>query len=126
MIKRLVYPHRITNNSVCDVCIKEKGNNFIKVNNGDYIGIQTCDNEECKSLGSIWLEESVISCEKLKEEFGDKLYVLRSNGKKEFGWEIQGNGYRDSDDSPFWVIVRQEKLRQSKCVSIVSLRIWNK
>jgi len=112
MISRLVYPHRITINSVCDVCLEEKGNNFNKVNRDDYIGIQTCDNEECKSLGSIWLEESVISCEKLKEEFGDKLYVHRSNGKKEFGWEIQGNAYRDGDDSPFWVNVRQQKRRK--------------
>lgn len=125
--RRLVYPHRITliNNSVCDVCEEEKGNNFMRVNNNDYIGIQTCDKEECKSLGSRWIEESIISSETLKKEFGDKLYVLRSSGKKESGWEIQGNAYRDGDDSPFWVFVRKEKLRQTKCVSIHSLRSWN-
>ena len=126
--QRLVYPHRMTliNNESCDVCEEKKSDNFMRVNKNSYIGIQTCNNEECKSLGLQWMDESVISEENLRKEFGNKFNVLRSSGKKESGWEIQGNAYRDGDNSPFWVFVRQEKRRQSKCVSIISLRQWNK
>jgi len=126
--QRLVYPHRMTliNNGTCDVCEEKKSENFIRVNKNTYIGIQTCKDDECKSLGLEWVKESVITVENLRKEFGEKFYVLRSSGKKESGWEMQGNAYRDGDDSPFWVFVRHEKRRQSKCVSIVELRRWNK
>ena len=125
--RRLVYPHRMTliDKGLCDVCEEKSGNNRLRVNKNAYIGIQTCDDDECKALGLRWMEESIISQEKLMKEFGDHVYVLRSSGKKESGWEIQGNAYRDGDDSPLWVMVRNRKHHQSKCVSIATLRQWN-
>ena len=126
--QQLVYPHRLSliNNGICGVCGEKKSENFIHVNKNSYIGIQTCKNDNCKSLGLEWMKTSVITIENLRKEFSDDFYVIRSSGKKESGWEIHGNAYRDEYESPFWVFVRHEKRRQTKCISIDKLRLWNK
>jgi hypothetical protein len=72
-----------------------------------------------------WLEANTMSNEALLQELGDLVYVQRSGGRKESGWSIRGDAYRENVDGPFWVLVRDNKRRRSKCVTLDKLRSWN-
>ena len=41
------------------------------------------------------------------------------------GWKIKGDAYRESEETPYWILVRDDKRRRSKCVTLDVLRQWN-
>jgi len=123
--KKIVYPHRssLLEDQSCDVC-DGKGNCFLRVTNQPYIGLWTCNIPDCKERATSWLDKTTLDRETLSKEFGEWVYVLRSNGKKESGWIIYGDAYQDEVGGPFWVSVK-DKYRRSKCVTLDTLRSWN-
>lgn len=126
MQKMIVYPHRrsLIGTKTCDACDK-KGSNFLKVIGQPFIGIWICDKNSCNERALSWLDKTTITNKCLLEEFGDWIIVQRSNGKQESGWTIQGDAYQDEENGPFWVLVR-DKHRRSKCITLDTLRSWNR
>jgi hypothetical protein len=124
--RKIVYPHRTTliDDQVCDVC-DEQGVHFTGVALRPYIGLWACNGESCMEKVMSWLEANTMSNEALLQELGDLVYVQRSGGRKESGWSIRGDAYRENVDGPFWVLVRDNKRRRSKCVTLDKLRSWN-
>jgi hypothetical protein len=124
--EEIVYPHRrvLLGKQQCDVC-NNKGVQFISVNNKEYTGFWTCGDQSCIQQIKYWINRSIISNNLLIEELGDIVYVRRSNNRKELGWTIEGDAYQEEKGGHFWVIVRNNKKHQSKCVTLEKLRDWN-
>ena len=124
--EEIVYPHKrvLIGKQQCDVCNNE-GAKFISVNNKAYTGLWTCGDRVCMKQITSWINRSIINNNLLIEELGDLIYVRRSNDKKESGWTIEGDAYQEEKGGPFWVMVRNNKKRKSKCVTLEKLRSWN-
>lgn len=123
--QKIVYPHRtpLLDTQNCDVC-DSTGNHFLRVRDRSYVGLWICSSFSCKEQAHSWLAKSTISLDVLSKEFGEWVYVQRSNGRKESGWIICGDAYQDEANGPFWVTVK-DKHHRSKCVTLERLRSWN-
>ena len=91
---------------------------ILSVKDHPYVGMQVCNNQRCNEVAQSWLALNTITNESLKKEFGDWVYICRTNGKKESGWKIKGDAYRESEETPYWILVRDDKRRRSKCVTL--------
>ena len=121
----MIYPHRrhLIGKNTCDAC-KDIGRNFLRVNGQNFKGLWICESNPCKKIVLEWLDKATISNSSLVEELGKNIYVYRSNGRKESGWQIEGDAYQDEYNGPFWVSVK-DKYRRSKCITLSTLRSWN-
>ena len=115
----------LLNEKSCDVCKIECNPLILNVKDHPYIGMQVCDSQDCKKVAQSWLTLNTITNKSLQEEFGDWVYIHRTNGKKESGWTIKGDAYRESEETPYWILVRDNKRHRSKCVTLDVLRQWN-
>ena len=103
---------------------KDEGSRFFTVTNWDYLGVWACKQEACQKQAQDWLSDNTVSHSDLLTEFGGWVYVIRNNGKKESGWSIQGDAYREVEEGPYWILVK-DKHHRSKCVTLDKLRYWN-
>ena len=118
-----VYPHRLTKfqEQKCDVCRTEISTNFISVPFVTYIGLQYCNNLQCKNIAHSWLIESTISSQVLKEKYGKKFVIERSSGVKETGWTISSAAFKEESNGPYWVKIRDESRKHTKYVPLAVL-----
>jgi len=123
--KNLIYPHRtsLLQSPQCDVC-NNTSTNFLSVSKHPYLGLVVCDVDTCKEQAKSWLEKTTIRNECLTNEFGPFVDVRRTNGQKESGWVIYGDAYKEKEDGPFWVSVK-DKHHHSKCIRLDLLKSWN-
>jgi len=124
---KMIYPHRINliEKRVCDACQQKDGTRIMGIAAHRYIGLQSCDDQECFETCQEWLDACTINNDDLNTEFGEWVYVVRSDGKQESGWWIQGTAYQDKNGGPYWVRLCDRKDRLSKCVTLDVLRSWN-
>jgi len=123
----LIYPHRITQfeESFCDVCKNNISTEFISVNNVQFMGLQHCSNTKCCDTATLWLSNTTIDQDELKEKYGETIIIQRSNGKKESGWKLCSNAYKEKEDGPFWVKVRNQMKTNTKYISLQTLQAIN-
>jgi hypothetical protein len=123
----LIYPHRITPfaENFCDVCKDNIATKFICVGDIPFIGLQHCTNIECINKAKMWLTSSTINMDKLKETYGETIIIQRSNGKKESGWKVCSDAYKEDSNGPFWVKVKDNTKRNSKYISLPFLQAIN-
>lgn len=125
-MSKIIYPHVISisyNRNKCDICQENYSTNNHIIEILPYFGISTCDNKKCINLCKESLEKNTISMKELKEKYNKELKVLRSNGKLEKGWIIDGLAYREEENGPFWVKVTKDY--NCKFVSLDKLDVWN-
>jgi hypothetical protein len=122
----LVYPHRLTllKRGKCDVC-HSKGRELVRANALHYFGWETCNNEQCNKTIQNWYCKTSIPYDKLREQFGEWVYVQRKGGKFESGWVITSDANQENAGGPFWVRVKHNKRHLSKEVQLEDLRKWN-
>ena len=125
--EKIVYPHRINliEKKVCDACQEKTASRLLGIPAHPYIGLQSCDQPSCAETCQEWIDTCTMSVDDLRTEFGEWVYVIRSNGKQESGWWIKGSAYQDKDGGPHWVRLCDKRKRLSKCVTLDVLRSWN-
>jgi len=122
-----MYPHRITpfNIGICDVCVDNKSTQFISVKAFPHKGLQYCSNSTCKNTINEWMKISTIPIETMIKKFGTTISIRRSGGKRESGWVIVSDGYKEIQEGDFWVKIVNSTGKQSKIVTITMLEVWN-
>lgn len=122
----LVYPHRVTflNRGKCDVC-GNKGQELVNTNTDRFFGWETCTDEKCNQTIREWYRKTMIPLEELREKFGDWVYVHRSTGKKESGWNIVSDAHQEEEGGPYWIRVRHYKHHLTKDLPLSDLQRWN-
>lgn len=125
---KVKYPRRLTFLRIggCDVCNIVPGKDPFIESIGPIemkMGWQYCEN--CRDTVKEWKNLCTLSKEILEQEFGDTLYVIRSNGKKEYGWQIRSPGYRLSSMENWYIDLCHTTKNIYKSVSLNDLRKWN-
>tara|TARA_Y100000389_G_scaffold129747_1_gene127207 strand:+ start:909 stop:1286 length:378 start_codon:yes stop_codon:yes gene_type:complete len=120
---KIVYPHRKSLfTQQCDVC-NSRGHDFIPVNTRSYIGLWVCNKENCINKAKSWINTATIDKKELQKQFGNWVYVQRSNGTEESEWLIVSNAVKEKHDGPYWLYV--SKKHKTKCVTLEKLKSWN-
>jgi len=127
-MKNEVYPHRLTflNNNTCDICKENNGTIFHRIKFDPYKGMVSCENTNCIENINYYFGKHTKKLENLIELYGEWIYVIRSNGKKESNWVIYGDAYKEKEDGPYWVEVKHNVKNKTKLVTIDHIIEWNK
>jgi len=123
-----VYPHRLTffGDNICDICKENKGTIFHKIKSNPYIGMVSCENISCIDNINLNFDKHIIKIENLIKLYGEWIYVIRSNGKKESNWVINGDAYKEKGNGPYWVEVKHNVKNKTKLVTLDEVSEWNK
>ena len=57
----------------------------------------------------------------LIELYSEWIYVIRTNGKKESNWVINGDVYKEKENGPYWVEVKDNLKNKTKLDHIIEL-----
>lgn len=123
-----VYPHRLAllSNNICDFCKTNAGTNLHKLSFNPYIGMVSCNNKTCIDDINKSIELNIKKIDKLIKTYGEEIYVIRSNGKKECNWSICSDAYKEEEKGDFWVEVKHATKNKSKIVKLEHIIEWNK
>lgn len=120
----LIYPHALTMfDQNCDIC--GKNCDTYETFNTCYKGWFVCKDENCKNTISKWKDILSINKSELKEKFTDWVYVKRSSGILESGWNIISNAWQEKENGPYWVKVRNDQNKLTKYIQLSDLSEWN-
>lgn len=122
----IVYPHRVTflERGNCDVC-GNPGQELVHANTDNYFGWESCNDEECNNTIQNWYNNTRKSIKDLKSQLGEWIYVKRTSGKLESGWEISSDAYQEIENGPYWVKVRHVRRHLTKIVQLDDIEKWN-
>lgn len=127
---KIIYPHNLdfSNLLCCDICKEEVGHLSKKFNlpQDKYIGWNSCGKDKCNTLVEKNIELCTIKGDELKDIFGETVNVLRSSGSLQPFWKIVGVAYKIEGNDDYWIHVKSQNGRYSKCVTMKNLILWNK
>ena len=89
------------------------------------VGWVSCANSSCRGTITDWSSESTISEAKIREQVGDPIRVMRSDGNLESGWRVFGSAVLPNEDHTWIVKVKLPQKHLSKVVALEDLQLWN-
>lgn len=127
-MKEVVFPHKLSfikTQNKCDVCGKDNSNVYYHLNRNPYMGMISCNIEECKLVIKESFKKVTKNVQYLYSNDKDWIYVVRTSGKKESKWITNGNAYKEKENGPFWIEVKHLSKNKSKIVLLEDLEKWN-
>lgn len=122
----IVYPHRLTflERGRCNVC-GEPGKELIHTSSDYYFGWESCLSEDCRAVIQSWYINITIPLQNLRDKYGEWIYIKRTNGFLESGWEFLSDAHQEEKNGPYWVKVTHKRQRKIKDIQLSDIERFN-